>query len=141
LIAKRAADEEIDILEHMIKLFWERSKHKTSIQERYIHETSYGLILAKYSHNPLIYRITTELFEVLSEIDYKVVEDDSKYKEILEMDLKTVEALQERDVIRALFLDCERMRLIKKILAGESELLNAPCKIKPSLFQPMQADS
>ncbi len=123
LMTRNASSEEITALTDMTHSMHRRFP-KSTVQERYIYETTFGRILSKYSDNPLMQKLMDDLFGATSDIDYIVVENPNEYKKIIEIDLKTAEALQERDVERAWYLQFERDRIIKSILAQNSDILD-----------------
>lgn len=129
LMTLNAEDSEIEILARLTGSFHKRYSGKTTLQERYIYETTFGLKIAQLSHNALMHKLMVELFSLLSEIDHKVVEDADCYREILEVDAKIVEALQERDVERVQYMNRERMRLISLIMKADPSLLAASRQI------------
>jgi len=123
LVVQNAGDEEIEAIASATRTFYKRFADDTNIKERYIHETSFGLTLTKHSHNPLLHKIMVEFFQITSDVDYEVIADNKKYREILEIDLKIVEALEERNSRRAVFYGQERDRVIEQILAKNNKLL------------------
>ncbi len=129
LMTRNASDSEIEILVRLTSSFHQRFSEKTTLQERYIYETTFGLKIAQFSHNTLMYKLMVELFSLLSEIDNKVVEDPNRYKEILEVDAKIIEALQERDTDRVQYMNRERMRLISIIMKSDPSILEATRQI------------
>lgn len=123
LVIHNASNEEIEAIANATRTFYTRFKGDTTLKERYIHETSFGLTLTKYSHNPLLHKIMVEFFQITSDVDYEVIADNKKYRDLLEIDLKIVEALEERDSRRAVFYGQERDRVIEQILAKKNKLL------------------
>ncbi len=134
LIIENASSLEIDTMVNMTKAFYDKFSTKTSIQQRYIRESTFGLTTTKYSHNPLLHKVMVELFEVTSDIDYAVINDYNKYKEIVEIDLKIVEALQERNKERATFFSRERDRLVDQIISDKDDLLNKIHRINLKIY-------
>jgi len=123
LVIHNASNEEIEAIANATRAFYRRFNDATTLKERYIHETSFGLTLTKYSHNSLLHKIMVEFFQITSDVDYEVIADNNKYPEILEIDLKIAEALEERNSQRAVFYGQERDRVIEKILAKKDKLL------------------
>ncbi|MDD3889467.1 MAG: hypothetical protein PHR65_06060, partial [Syntrophomonadaceae bacterium] len=104
-----------------------------TVQERYIYETTFGRITTRYSHNQLMHRLMDDLFEATSEIDYKVVSSHSDYREIVEIDLKIIDAMQERNGERAYHLACERDRVISHIISQDEKLMSSTFRINLSI--------
>ncbi|MGS0764343.1 FadR/GntR family transcriptional regulator [Syntrophomonas curvata] len=123
LVVRNASNEEIEAIANATRTFYKRFGDDTDFKERYIHETSFGLTLTKYSHNPLLHKIMVEFFQITSDVDYEVIADNKKYREILEIDLKVAEALEERNSSRAVFYGQERDRVIERILVKNNKLL------------------
>lgn len=132
-VAVIATQEEIDALYRMTHTFYNRFNEHTAAKERYIYETSFGLTLTKHSGNPFLHKIMVELFKVTSDVDYEVIRDAQKYNALLQIDLKIVEALQERDGQRAKFYGQERDRLIQTILDAKPELLQRTYRVMLSI--------
>ncbi|MDD3889866.1 MAG: GntR family transcriptional regulator [Syntrophomonadaceae bacterium] len=132
LMARNSTQEEINILAEMTQSLHKRLS-KSTVQERYIYETTFGRITTRYSHNPLMHRLMDDLFEATSEIDYKVVSRHSDYREIVEIDLKIIDAMQERNGERAYHLACERDRVISHIISQDEKLMSSTFRINLSI--------
>lgn len=141
--AKNASDEEINIVHSISINFYKNYKPSTTFQERYIYETSFGMNLCKYSHNPINYMIMLELLKITSDVDYKVVSDSNLYRKILEVDLNITESLMERDRERALFWSRERDRHIQSMIRGETDIMQRKYRIdfSFSLHGPVNSQS
>ncbi len=129
LMARNATTDEIKVLTDMIVSMHKRLP-KSTVQERYIYETTFGRITSNYSHNPLMHKLMNDLFIATSDFDYLVVANLNKYTQIVDIDLKIAEALQERDGERAYRLQFERDRIILSILSEQSDVLKSTYCIK-----------
>ncbi len=115
LIAKKSSNAEIDSLYRMVHNFSKKYSSRTSVQERFIHETSFHINVVRYSHNAVFQKLIISSLEVLSAWIKEMISDYSAYKKILELDVNIVEALKARDGERAYWLVRERDLLIDTV--------------------------
>jgi GntR family transcriptional repressor for pyruvate dehydrogenase complex len=129
LMVLNGSDAEIAALAEMVRSFYRKFSARTTIQQRYIYETTYGLTITQYSHSVILNRIMIQLLEATTAIDYKVVNDHNTYRGILELDQRMVEAMLERDIARAGLWALERDRIITQIITSDPELLSSAYRL------------
>ena len=122
LVIQNATDEELSELMLRSKELYDNYSSVTSQQTKYLYESSFGMTIAKLTHNRLLYRLMIELLNVTSDIDYQVVKNNSNYKFIVEIDLHLLESLIQRDAYRAKFWAKERDIAIGKVINGQESL-------------------
>ena len=121
---KNASDDELKMLSLQSKEFLKNYSKSTTIQEKYIHETSFGTNIGRFSHNPISYEIVLGLLKTTSEIDYVVVSDHTLYRQILMIDINLTDALVERNAERVMLWGKERDKIITQIIESKSFPLN-----------------
>ena len=122
IIVKKATDEELKVLLERTYEFYENYSAKTTNQEKFIYESSFGTNICKLTHNELLYKIMVELLKSTSSIDFKIIESNEDYKTILEIDKKIVRSLNNRDEQRAKFWAKERDIEISKIIEADTDV-------------------
>lgn len=91
---------------------------KTTNQEKFIYETSFGTNICKLTNNILIYNLMIELLKATSEIDLQLIINNSNYKNIIEIDKKILESIIDGNKERALFWTKERNLLIDETISN-----------------------
>lgn len=128
VIVKNATDEELETFSERIHKFYQGYSSKTTNQEKFIYESSFGTNICKLTHNNLIYKMVVELLKSTSDVDFKIIESNENFKTILEIDRKLVEALKNRDEPRAKLWAAERDIEISKVIDADqnvkSEMVN-----------------
>jgi GntR family transcriptional repressor for pyruvate dehydrogenase complex len=124
LIAKNASDDEIGALKEKGDSFYGKYSTTTTVQEKFMYEASFGMDMCKAAHNHLLHRLMMELLDITSNIDFLIIEKNTRYKDILEIDQKIVAALIQRDATRAGFWGRERDRAIDDLINEDTELLS-----------------
>ena len=117
LIVENATDDELQDLYNRTTDMYENYGFNTTLQAKYIYESSFGLTICKMTHNKLIYKLMVEMLAITSKTDYLVVKNNTNYKKMIEIDLKVLEALMDRDAHRAKLWSHEREVEIKKVIS------------------------
>ncbi len=130
-VVKNAEDDE---LMHLKKMNDNIIKNYTSssVHQRFIYESSFGMSICQLSQNPLADELMKELLKVTAELDYKIIAH-SDYRDVLNIDSSIIDALIARDGYRAFFWGNERDVKIEQMITGCDELM---CKMyKLNIFQ------
>ncbi|WP_406242735.1 FadR/GntR family transcriptional regulator [Tissierella carlieri] len=122
IVIKETTDEELSVLVKRTEKFYNNYSSTTTIQEKFIYESSFGMSICKLTHNKLIYKLMTELLKATSDIDFRLVASNGTYKNILEIDKKIVASLVDRNELIALLWCKERDIEISKIIDSKSDI-------------------
>lgn len=130
-VVKNAEDEE---LLHLKKMNDNLIKNyaSSSVHQRFIYESSFGMSICQLSRNPLADELMKELLKVTTELDYKIIAH-SDYKDVLNIDSAIIAALIARDGYRAFFWGNERDVRIESLIGGNNELMFTTYKL--DIFQ------
>lgn len=121
LVIQNSTDEEIKELFFRVQEMLDNYSSTTTLQTKYLYESSFGMTICKLTHNKLLYKLMVELLNITASRDYEVVKSNNNYKKIVEIDFCLVEALLQRDLYRARFWSRERDLEIEK-LVGQKEI-------------------
>lgn len=130
LIVKNASDEEIGTLNDKVTSFHHNYSATTTVQDKFMYEAAFGMDMCKATHNRLLHRLMMELLDITSDIDYLIIKKNKNYKDILDNDLKLIDALVLRDGSRAAFLGRERDRMIDALIQDDTELMQKTAKLQ-----------
>lgn len=124
LIIANAEDEELQQLSIRVEEMNNNYSFNTSLQSKYIYETSFGMTVCELSHNKLLYRLMLELLKGTSDVDYLMVRRMENYKRLIEIDLHLVESLIMRDEQRSKFWARERNMVIDKVIEANTDFFS-----------------
>lgn len=114
-IAENGSDDDIDNLVQMVRSFARKFSSRTSFQERFMLESSFHIMVGHYSNNPVFEKLMVECTDSLTRGHRKACSNNKLYSKILEINLKIVECIKERNPERAALWVNERYKFYSSL--------------------------